>query len=191
MVTPSVSLRSTASRAVEPALGQGMPRTMGHSQVRRRQRAHRGFAKKALAHPQEGAKGITVSQIMAQAGVPCARALNLYPQGIHACLHLNLAKRFLRSKKIFAKSNSLSQAGFPCASSQRSKFRKPLRSSRLCSDARSSRAVEPALGQGMPRTMGHSQVRKWSKPHRGFAKKALAHPLPKKLAIRLFWEPFS
>ena len=33
------------------------------------------------------------------------------------------------------------------------------------------------LGQGMPRTMGHSQVRKWSKPHRGFAKNALAHPL--------------
>ena len=31
---------------------------------------------------------------------------------------------------------SLSRAGFPCASSQRSKFRKPLRSSRLCFDAR-------------------------------------------------------
>ena len=45
--------------------------------------------------PQEGAKGITASQIMAQ-------------------------------------------AGFPYASSQRSKFRKPLCSSRLCSDARCS-----------------------------------------------------
>ena len=86
---------------------------------------------------------------------------------------------------------SLPRGGFPSASSQRSKFRKPLRSSRLCSDARSSRAVEPALGQGMPRTMGHSQVRKWSKPHRGFDKEALAHPLPAKLAARLLREPFS
>ena len=33
---------------------------------------------------------------------------------------------------------SLSRAGFPCASSQRSKFRKPLRFSRLCFDARCS-----------------------------------------------------
>ena len=99
------------------------------------------------------------------------------------------SRLFVLAQKV-VNSNSLSQAGFPCASSQRSKFRKPLRSSRLCPDARSSRAVEPALGQGMPRTMGHSQVRKWSKPHRGFAKKALAqalaHPLPKKLAGAIF-----
>ena len=42
--------------------------------------------------------------------------------------------------------------------------------------ARASRAVEPALGQGMARSMCHSQARKRSKPHRGFAKKALSRP---------------
>ena len=39
-----------------------------------------------------------------------------------------------------------------------------------------SRAVEPALGQETARSMCRFQVRKWSKPHRGFAKNALAHP---------------
>ena len=48
--------------------------------------------------------------------------------------------------------------------------------------AGSSRAVEPALGQEMPRAMGHFQVRKWSKPHRGFDKKALAHPSPRRFS---------
>ena len=50
-----------------------------------------------------------------------------------------------------------------------------------------SRAVEPALGQETARSMCRFQVRKWSKPHRGFAKKALAHPQthPKK-TLRLF-----
>ena len=49
--TPSVSLRSTASRAVETALGQEMARPMCHFQVRKRSKPHRGFAKKALSHP--------------------------------------------------------------------------------------------------------------------------------------------
>ena len=53
-VTPSGSLRSPASRAVDPALGQEMPRTMGHFQVRKWSTPHRGVAKKALAHPQRG-----------------------------------------------------------------------------------------------------------------------------------------
>ena len=53
-----------------------------------------------------------------------------------------------------------------------------------------SRAVETALGQEMARTMRHFQVRKWSTPHRGVAKKALAHPLPAKLAVRLLREPW-
>ena len=49
--TPSVSLRSTASRAVETALGQEMARPMCHFQVRKRSKPHLGFAKKALSHP--------------------------------------------------------------------------------------------------------------------------------------------
>ena len=49
-----------------------------------------------------------------------------------------------------------------------------------------SRAVETALGQGMARSMCHSQARKRSKPHRGFAKKALSRPLPEKLADAIF-----
>ena len=49
--TPSVSLRSTASRAVETALDQEMARPMCHFQVRKRSKPHRGFAKKALSHP--------------------------------------------------------------------------------------------------------------------------------------------
>ena len=40
-----------------------------------------------------------------------------------------------------------------------------------------SRAVETALGQEMARSMCHFQARKRSKPHRGFAKKALSRPL--------------
>ena len=49
--------------------------------------------------------------------------------------------------------------------------------------ASASRAVETALGQEMARTMRHFQVRKWSKPHCGFAKKALAHPFPTNLLL--------
>ena len=44
-------IRSAPSRAVVPALGQEMPRTMGHFQIRKWQRAHRALCKKALAHP--------------------------------------------------------------------------------------------------------------------------------------------
>ena len=39
-----------------------------------------------------------------------------------------------------------------------------------------SRAVETALGQETARSMRRFQARKWSKPHRGFAKKAFARP---------------
>ena len=80
-MTPSVSLRSTAP-PIPP------------------QKNTASF----FGGPGEGAKGINAalaSQIMAQAGFPCARALNLYPQGIHAYLHLNLAERFLRQQKDF------------------------------------------------------------------------------------------
>ena len=42
------------SRAVVPALGQELPRTIGHFQVRRRQKAHRALCKKAPAHPRRG-----------------------------------------------------------------------------------------------------------------------------------------
>ena len=35
----------------------------------------------------------------------------------------------------------------------------------------------------MARTMRHFQVRKWSKPHCSFAKKALAHPFPTNLLL--------
>ena len=42
------------SRAVVPALGQELPRTIGHFQVRRRQKAHRVLCKKAPAHPRRG-----------------------------------------------------------------------------------------------------------------------------------------
>ena len=55
-VTPAFTtlpphIRSAPSRAVVPALGQEMPRTMGHFQVRKWQRAHRALCEKALAHP--------------------------------------------------------------------------------------------------------------------------------------------
>ena len=56
--------------------------------------------------------------------------------------------------------------------------------SRLCSDARSSRAVETALGQETARSMCRFRVRKWSTPHRGVAKKTLAHPPPTNLLLR-------
>ena len=49
--------------------------------------------------------------------------------------------------------------------------------------ASASRVVETALGQEMARTMHHFQVRKWPKPHCGFAKKALAHPFPTNLLL--------
>ena len=49
----------------------------------------------------------------------------------------------------------------------------PLRSSRLDRAACSSRAVVSALGQEMARSMCHFQVRRRSKPHRGFGKKRL------------------
>ena len=54
-----------------------------------------------------------------------------------------------------------------------------------------SRAVETALGQETARSMCRFQVRKWSKPHRGFAKKALAHPQPhpKKNTTSFFGDP--
>ena len=45
----------------------------------------------------------------------------------------------------------------------------------LCSAP--SRAVETALGQKTARTMRRFQVRRRSKPHRGFVKEASAHPL--------------
>ena len=57
----------------------------------------------------------------------------------------------------------------------------PLRSSRLDRSACvSSSHTSASHLRGSPetaRTMRRFQVRKWSKPHRGFAKKALAHPL--------------
>ena len=40
-----------------------------------------------------------------------------------------------------------------------------------------SRAVEPALGQEMPRAMGHFQARKWQKAHRALCKKTFTRPL--------------
>ena len=46
-----------------------------------------------------------------------------------------------------------------------------------------SRAVVPALGQETARTMRRFQVRRRSKPHRGFANKAPAHPLPTNLLL--------
>ena len=49
--------------------------------------------------------------------------------------------------------------------------------------ASASCAAETALGQEMARTMRHFQVRKWSKPHCGLAKKALAHPFPTNLLL--------
>ena len=54
-----------------------------------------------------------------------------------------------------------------------------------------SRAVVPALGQETARTMRRFQARKRSKPHRGFAKKALSRPFPKKsfASQNLFREP--
>ena len=64
---------------------------------------------------------------------------------------------------------------FPPISSSKSTKKRTAEAARY-NRGSSSRAVEPALGQEMPRAMGHFQVRKWSKPHRGFAKKALAHP---------------
>ena len=56
-----------------------------------------------------------------------------------------------------------------------------------------SRAVVPALGQETARTMRRFQARKRSKPHCGFAKKALSHPFPKKSLLRqiFFWEPYK
>ena len=143
---------------------------MGHSQVRRRRRAHRALRKNAPAHPlRRGSynkessqnhfreqnhafalrdsictrRALTVLRMTAkQAGERAIWMPTIHPS----------RKDFCVSKKIFAKSphdffvlaqksvnsNSLSRAGFPCASSQRSKFRKPLRSSRLCPNARCS-----------------------------------------------------
>ena len=68
---------------------------------------------------------------------------------------------------------------FPPISSSRSTKKRTAKAVRY-NRGSSSRAVEPALGQEMPRAMGHFQVRKWSKPHRGFNKKALAHPSPRR-----------
>ena len=53
-----------------------------------------------------------------------------------------------------------------------------------------SRAVVSALGQGMARSMCHFQVRRRSKPHRGFGKKAPAHPFPTHLLSHLRGSPF-
>ena len=74
-MTPSVSLRPAASRAGERSAFPANP----------------AFYNKATpsvtfgdSSPTGGAKEVDVplaSKIMAQAGFPCARALNLYPQG--------------------------------------------------------------------------------------------------------------
>ncbi len=57
-------------------------------------------------------------------------------------------------------------------------------SNRCAFCARFSRAVVPALGQETARTMRRFQARKRSKPHCGFAKKALSRPLPTNLLLR-------
>ena len=54
LYNPPASLCSLPSRAVETALGQETARTMRRFQVRRRSKPHRGFAKKAPAHPLQG-----------------------------------------------------------------------------------------------------------------------------------------
>ena len=53
LTTPPSCLRQATVSAAQGKrrFGQGMPRTMGHSQVRRRQRAHRALRKNAPAHP--------------------------------------------------------------------------------------------------------------------------------------------
>ena len=151
-ITPSVTTPKrasdavTASRAVETALGQEMARPMCHFQVRKRSKPHRGFAKKALSHPSTSPQKILrlffgtprkeprelafalLPKSLSRAGFPCAGSLNL-----RHTWRLKLAERFFRSKKIFAK-NKIPRGGFPSAA---------------------SRAVEPALGQEMPRAMGH------------------------------------
>ena len=114
-----------------------------------------------------------------------------------------LAERFLRSKKIFAKYEitSASKTTLLLLNHGASRVSLRLVAAEQISQAASflaallrcshSRAVETALGQGMARSMCHSQARKRSKPHRGFAKKALSRPLPEKLAMRFLREPFS
>ena len=63
LTTPPSCLRKDTVSAAQGKrrLGQGMPRTMGHSQVRRRRRAHRALRKNAPTHPTGGAKEVDVS----------------------------------------------------------------------------------------------------------------------------------
>ena len=75
----------------------------------------------------------------------------------------------------------------PCVGTK--PWRPPLRSSRLDRAACLSRAVVSALGQEMARSMCHFQVRRRSKPHRGFGKKAPAHPFPTHLLSHLRGSP--
>ena len=81
--------------------------------------------------------------------------------------------------------NTLSSLRFALVSSEQGEFcgRLPC-GKRRAYNACSSRAIEFALGQKTARAMRRFRVRKWSTPHRGVDKKALAHPLPAKLLLR-------
>ena len=103
-ITPSVTTPKrasdavTASRAIVSALGQEMPRTMGHLQVRKWAKPHRGFAKKALAHPQGRSQvgwcSPRFQNKIPRGGFPSAAGLNLYPTGTYC--HSN--DRFVRGR---------------------------------------------------------------------------------------------
>ena len=116
-------------------------------------------------------------------------------QGVLVCGALRLPHDLICLPLLFPQNSLRDFCGNP--ERQESAFSPPRRRLK-CGDSfrpfgAPSRAVEPALGQETARSMCRFQVRKWSKPHRGFAKKALAHPQthPKKI-LRLFlgtpWE---
>ena len=141
-------------------------RTMRRFQVRKWSKPHRGFAKKALSRPRRGGyneDSTTPPSCLRQATVsrgrdrlrtwkrhaPCAVSKFAGGQSHTVALPRKRPLTPYTGEAILKRSR---QATVSAAQGKR------------------------RLGQEMPRTMRRFQVRKWSKPHRGFDKKALSRP---------------
>ena len=143
-MTPSVSLRPAASRAVEPALSSPQSQHV-------RRCVPRGLTARLASPLPTHLLRICAGALYRRA--QCAVSKFASGQSHTVALprkHLLTPREEPRRLTFLLLSKILPRGGFPSASSQRSKLCKPLRSSRLCSDARcsSSRKTRCAIFAG-------------------------------------------
>ena len=143
-MTPSGSLRSTASRTVEPALSSPQSQHV-------RRCVPRGLTARLASPLPTHLLRICAGALYRRA--QCAVSKFASGQSHTVALprkHLLTPREEPRRLTFLLLSKILPRGGFPSASSQRSKLCKPLRSSRLCSDARcsSSRKTRCAIFAG-------------------------------------------